>query len=303
MSLGGTHIDHYKNIYKGLIGHECQQSESRLSVIPMTERMDGNKTFIDIFGADSTYTKTYRNQPKTYTQSTYERRLVQETFESFDRVLDKEDLIKYVEDPRNAIVKSAAMAMARHRDSVIMDAISGSATVITNDSSASQALTLSVAVNDHQFDSDSGDVGLTPSKLKLGQTLLQENYGWDGNSRLFCVAPARQIANLTTKAEVVSKDYRNTAPLEGPGVHAGLSGYLGITFIAYEDTGLSGTDELAFLVTDDAITLGVYQDIKVEYAPDTTLVGNPDTISVTQALGATRRFEKKVVKIICDPLA
>lgn len=302
MALGGTYQDHYLDLFKGLVDHEAQQKISRLSIIPAVEMLSGNKTFFDKLGSNSSYNKTSRGEVKTFSNLTFERRQVQETFASFDHILDKEDLIKYVENPQNMIIESAASAMGRQKDSIIMSAIQGNAVVTTNGSTANQALTLSVAVNDHSYDSGSGDVALTPSKLKEAIRLLQQNYGYDGSQKLFCVAPIGQIMELASSDEVINKDFRSSAVLEAPGVHKGISGYLGIDFIAYEDTGVDGNaDEQVYLLTGDAIRLGVFQEMKAEILKDTTRVGNPDTISVTQALGAVRMHEEKVVEILCDP--
>lgn len=302
MSLGGTYQDHYKDMFRDLLLHEAQQQGSRLDQVAMTELMEGNKTYFQKLGKQAHYVKTSRNQAKSPSNLTFERRQVQEQFAAFDHIFDKEDLIKYVQNPRNEVVQSAVWELGRRRDEVIMDAIKGNAVVTTNGSTANQALTLTVAVNDHTYDSGSGDVELTTSKLKKAISLLEENYGNTGG-RLICIAPIAQIINLTTENQQVSSDFRAMKPLEGPGVVSGLSGFMGIDFIAYEDTGVDGSaDELAFLLTEDAIKLGVYQPLTVEILKDPTLTGNPDVLSAYEAIGATRMYEEKVVQIACNPI-
>ena len=305
MALGGTYQDHYKDLFKGIIGHEAQQMGSRLRQTVMSAFMDGNKTFFDKLGGSTHYVKTTRNQDKSFSDVTFERRQVQEVLVSFDQIFDREDLIKYVENPRNEVVRSAVMEMGRRTDEVIMDALSGNAVVTTNGSTANQALTLTVAVDDHKFDTDTGDVALTISKLKLAKVLISENFGSQGlDGRIICVAPSRQIMNLTTAPETISSDFRINKPLEGPGVVSGLSGYLGIDFIEYEDTGLiNTTDEIAYVYTDDAVQLGIYIPLTVEIEKITTKTTNPDSLAVFEELGATRMWEEKVVQIAFDPLA
>ena len=304
MPLGGSYQDHHKDMFKDVLLHESQQQGSVLAQVPMVEMMEGNKTYIDKLGKQSHYVKTTRNQTKTYADLTFERRQVQEELASWDHIFDKEDLIKYVNNPKSQVVKSAVMELGRRKDEIIMDAISGNAVVTTNGSTANQALTLTVAVNDHQFDSGSGDVGLTTSKLKLAKTKILEAYGAGLAQRLICIAPIRQIMNLTTENQQVSSDFRANKPLEGPGVVSGLSGFMGIDFIAYEETGTdSSSDEKVFLLTDDAIIQGVYHPLTVEVLKDPTRVTNPDTLSVYEAIGATRLEENAVVQVACDPLA
>ena len=304
MSLGGARLDHYRDIYRDLVLHEAQQQGSRLAAVAMTEKMDGNKTFFDKRGKEAHYIKTSRNQAKTYSNPTYERRQVQEVLASYDEIFDKEDIIKYTSNPRSDSVQAAVWELGRRKDEVIIEAIRGNAVVTTDGSAANQALTLSVVKDSHTFDSGSGDVGLTSSKLKLAKTLMAENYGSQPNERLICIAPERQIMNLTTENQQVSGDFRSSRPLESPGVVQGISGFMGIDFISYEDTGTdASSDERVYLLTHDAIKLGIYLPLTVEIKEDTTLTTNPDTLAVYEAMGATRMYEQKVVDILCDPLA
>lgn len=306
MALGGTYQDHYKDVFKDLIGHEAQQNGSRLEQTVMTEMMSGNRTYFDKLGKSTHYIKSSRGQDKNYSDQTFERRQVTPEFASFDTFLDKEDLTRYVSNPRNELVTSATMELGRRKDEVIMDAINGTAVVTTNGSTSNVALstTHQIAVNNHTFDSGTGDVGLTVGKLKLALTILGEDYGIGANERVYCVGPFRQIMNLSTEAQTVSSDFRVKKPLEGPGVISGLSGYLGIDFIAYEDTGVdSNSDELVYVYTESAIKMGIFTPLTVEIDRALTKVGNPEQISVWEEIGATRMYEEKVVEIACDPLA
>ena len=304
MALGGTYQDHYKDMFKDMLLHEAQQQGSRLEQAVMIEAMEGNKTFFDKTGKVSHYVKASRGQSKTLADQTFERRQVEESLASYDTLFDKEDLIKHVTNPQSEVARAAVWELGRRKDEIIIDALSGNSVVTTNGSTANQALTLTVAVNDHTYDSGSGDVGLTTGKLKRAMRLIKENYGDNGASRFICIAPAAQIMNLTTEDQQVSGDYRAKKPLEGPGTVSGLSGFMGIDFIEYEDTGTdSNSDEKVFLLTDDAVKLGIFHPLTVEIQKDPTRVTNPDTLAVYEAIGATRMYEEKVVEIACDPLA
>jgi hypothetical protein len=303
MALGGTYQDHYKDMFKDVILHEAQQNGSRLAQTVMTEMMEGNKTYFQKMGKATHYIKTSRGELKQHSDATFERRQAQEVFASWDHILDKEDLIKYVSNPRNELVQSAVWELGRRKDDVILQALKGNAVVTTNGSTTNQALTQTVAVNDHTYDSTTGDVALTTSKLKVALKQIKESYGDAGSRSIFCVAPAAQIMNLTTENQQVSGDFRSGRPLEGPGISQALSGFLGITFIEYEETGTDGSsDELVYVFTDDAVKLGIYDPLTVKIGPDPTRVGDPDVISTTEAIGATRMYEEKVVEIACDPL-
>jgi len=306
MALGGTYQDHFKDMFRDMLLHEAQEQGSVLAQTVMMEEMSGNKTFFDKLGKVAHYVKTARGQDKTFSDTTNERRQVQEVLASFDHILDPEDLIKFVSDPRSEIVTAAIWELGRRKDEVIIEALQGNSVVTTNGTTANVALPASskVGVADHTFDAGSGDVGLTTGKLKLAKTILGEKFGINQNERIFCVAPMRQIMNLTTENQQVSGDFRTSKPLEGPGIVNNISGYMGIDFISYEEAGVdASSDERVYVYSASAIKLGIYLPLTVEIVQLTDKVTNPDSISVFEAIGATRMYEEKVVEIACDPLA
>ena len=306
MALGGTYLDHYKDVFKDTLLLELQQRGSRLEQTVMSEAMSGNKTFFDKLGKVDTYTKSTRNEPKTNSDITYERRQVQEEFNSFDHIIDKEDRIKNVTDPKSEIVTSAVFSLGRRKDVIIYNALNGSATVSTNGTTASTALPSAskVVVANHDYDSDSGDVALTAGKLKKAIAILGSNFVDVGRERIYCIAPSDQLMNLAVNTEITSNDFRGDKPLEGPGIFHQLSGYLGITFIQYEDVSVDGSsDELIYVYPESAVKLGIFEGLTVDIDQDKTRTGNPMQISCFEAIGATRMYEEKVIEIACDPIA
>jgi len=161
MSLGGTYQDHHKDMFKDILLLEAQQMGSRLEQSVMIESMSGNKTFFDKLGKVSNYVKSSRGQAKNLSDITFERRQVQETLAEYSTLFDREDLLKHVSNPKGTFASQAVMELGRRKDNIIYGAIGGNAVVTTDGSAANQALTLTVAVNNHDFDSGSGDVALT----------------------------------------------------------------------------------------------------------------------------------------------
>jgi hypothetical protein len=291
MALSGTYLDHHLTMFKDMLDDELQKKGSRLEATVTIESVDGNRTEFEKIGKFSSYEKTSRNQKKTYQDATFEKRRVEFTYTSSDIVLDKVDLMDLIGNPASDYVH----------------AISGNATVITNGSSSSTALPSGskVAVNNHDYDPASGtnDIGLTTFKIKSALKILGENEVDIERDELVCIAPQSQLMALSLEDQVVSADYRGKKPLEGsPGMDTQLSGYMGITFIRYEETDLvNTTDETCYIYPKNAIKLGIRQPLKIEVEKDTTLVGNPDTLSATEDLGAVRMYEEKVIQIACDP--
>lgn len=306
MALTGTYLDHYKDMFKDTLLLELQQNGSRLEQTVMSEAMSGNKTFFDKLGKVSTYLKSTRNQPKENSDITYERRQVQEEFNSFDHIIDKEDKIKNVSDPRSEIVQSAVFALGRKKDEVIYGALNGSAVVTANGSTSSTALPSGskVVVANHDYDSGSGDVALTPGKLKKALAILGGNHVDISREPIVCVAPSDQLMNLAVSTEVTSADFRGHKPLEGPGIFRQLSGFLGITFIQYEDVAVDASaDELILVYPGSAGKLGIFEGLTIDIDQDKTRTGNPMQISAWEAIGATRMYEEKVIQIACNPIA
>jgi hypothetical protein len=305
MALGGSYQDHHLVMFRDMLDDELQQRGSRLRQTVTSEVMKGQKAHFDKVGRATSYKKTTRNQKKTYQESSFERRPVTFTTLSSDIVLDKVDLMDLIGDPTSDYVRNMIFEHGRQEDDIIIDALGGSVDVVTNGSTSSTALPSGskIAVNSHLYDSAGGtnDIGLTEFKLKHALKLLQEDEVDVTRETIYCVANANQLSGLKMVTEIVSSDFRSNKSLEGPGIDS-ISGYLGIVFIQHEDLGTdSNSDELVYVFPQSAVKLGIRQDVQVQIAPDTTLVGNPDTLSVTQSIGATRMYEEKVIQIACDP--
>jgi hypothetical protein len=305
MALGGVYSDHYKDVFKDVLMHEAQQNGSRLEQAVRIEAMEGNKTYFDKLGKVAHRVKTSRLEDRVLADQTFERRQVQQQSAEFATGLDREDLIKHVNNPQSELVQAAVMELGRRKDEVIMEAIRGNSVVTTDGSAANQALTLSVAVNNHTYDSGSGDVGLTSGKLKRAKREIAEAYGTQGSGqRLICIAPNKQLMQLSTENQQVSGDFRSSRPLEGPGIDRGLSGFMGIDFVEYEDVGVdASSDERVMLLTDDAVKLGIFTPLQVEISKRLDKAMSPDQIAVWESIGAARMYEEKVCEILCDPLA
>lgn len=306
MSLGGTYQDFHFEMFKDNLVHELQQRGSLLTATVSTETVDGNKTWFTKYGKASSYQKSTRGELKTYHEGTFERRLLQFQFNSSDQILDKVDIMDMVTNPKSDAVQAMVMRLGRERDRVIFDAISGTATKQENGATSSVSLPSAskVAVNSHAFSSVTGsnDIGLTPSKLKESIKKLGEQYVDVGREPVFCVGPMNQLMKLSTNSEVTSSDFRTKNVLDVAGVVGGINGYLGLTYIAYEDTDLvNTTDETVYIYPMSAVKLGIRQPLTVEILKDASRVGNPETISAYEDIGAVRMFEEKVIQIACDP--
>jgi len=305
MALSGSFQDHHLEMFRDKLDMELQQRGSLLLGTVRREKVDGVKNYFDKLGKATSYEKTGRNQLKNYQTPSFERRQLSFETRSSDILSDRIDVLDMAGNPNADYVEAMRLELGRDIDEIIIEAIKGNATVITNGSSSSTALPAGskVAVNNHDYDSGTGDVALTVGKLKKAIALLGEDHVDVSRETVYCIAPMAQLMNLATEAEVTSRDYRSSEALETKGAIPGLNGYLGLTFIAYEETGTdANSDELAFVYPESAIKVGMRQDLTVRVNEDFTRTAHPTSLSAWIDLGAVRMYEEKVIQIACDPL-
>lgn len=306
MALSGTYQDFHLNMFKDNLEHELQQRGSLLSATVTIEAVDGNKTYFTKYGKSSSYVKSTRGESKTYHEDTYERRLLTFQFNSSDKIIDVQDILDMVKNPKSDAIMAMVLELGRKRDEIIFTALSGAATKQENGSTSSVTLPSGskVAVNSHAYSAVAGtnDIGLTPSKLKEAIKKLGAAFVDVTREPVFVIAPMNQLMKLSVSTEVTSADFRTKNVLDVPGVVGGINGYLGLTYIAYEGTDLvNTTDETAYMYPQSAVKLGVRKPLTVEIMKDSSRVGNPETIAAFEDLGAVRMFEEKVIQIACDP--
>lgn len=304
MAYSGSYQDHKLLQFSEDLNHELQQKGTLLLNTVQQEQCDGLKKHFTKLGKMSSYEKTVRGAMKNPQDATFERRVVTFTPIEADIIVDKTDLHNMVSNPQSDYAMAIRNELGRKIDEIIMNAIEGSATVETNGSESTVALPSAsqVAVNNHDFDSGSGDVALTPGKLKKALALLGAEYVDVTREQVFVVGPMNQLMKLSTSSEVTSADFRNKKPLNIPGVVPGIDGYLGLTYIAYEGTGTdSNSDELVYMFPKSAIKVGIREQLHVTVNVDYTRQFNPNMVSGMIDLGAVRMYEEKVIQIACDP--
>lgn len=303
MAVTGTFQDRFLNLFTDNLLNELQQEGSRLGNIFSKEMAKGQKTFIDKIGVTTSHQKTSRLQDLVHDEENYERRLITFQMHFASYAPDVSDLLDMVKDPTSDLLRNMGFTLGRKMDEIIMDAISGVAVVQTNGSTTNVSLPAGqiIAVSDIDYDLDesAGDKGLTPGKLLKAQKLLRQNYA---NGDIVVIAPAGQLANLKAYARVASQDFFDPRPLMSAGLENSLNGYLGMSFVHYEETGVdANSDENVFVVTRNAVKCLERQPLITKLAPRVDKVGHPQQLHAYFDMGATRMYEEAVVRIACDP--
>lgn len=303
MAVTGTFSDRYLTLFTENLLLELQQEGSRLMNIFPKEMAKGQKSYVDKISVVTSHQKTSRLQEIVPDEESYERRLI--TFQTHFAAYtpDINDLMDMVADPTSDLLRSMGFTLGRKMDDIIMSAIGGTAVVQANGATSNVVLPAAskIAVSDITFDLDlaAGDKGLTPGKLMGAIRKLKQKYVM---GEYVCIAPAGQLANLLAHARASSGDYVSAKPLESPGFEPALSGYLGMNYIQYEETGINtDSDELVYVVSRDAAKILERQPLITKIAPRVDKVGHPQQLHSYFDLGCTRMYEEAVIQIACDP--
>lgn len=287
---------HFVQQYKENVMQLSQQKGSRLR---RTVRDDGTiigKTvFFDRMGQTAAQRILNRHGDTPLQNTPHSRRAAHMYDYDWADLVDWADKLKTLYDPTNPYAVSAGWALGRSQDDEIISALGGTASTGV-DGSGTQALPAAqkVAVNDHTYDSGTGDVGLTVGKLIHAQKILQDA-DVDEDMKRYCVCTSEQIADLLTNTEVTSSDYNTVKAL----VQGEINTFMGFEFIRTQRLLTSGGDRLIYCYTEQAIGAGVPKDIEVDIGPRRDK-RNAIQVYAMMSCGAVRVEDEQVVEIACN---
>jgi hypothetical protein len=274
----------------------AQQKGSRLR---RTVRDDGDvvgkKVYFDRIGVTAAQRVLNRHGDTPLNNAGHTRRAASMYDYDWAELVDWTDKLKTLYDPTNYYAQSAAWALGRSQDDEIITALGGNSYEGV-DGSTTTALPAAqkIAVADHTYDSGSGDVGLTISKLILAKNKL-DSAEVDESMKRFIVVTADQISDLLTTTEVTSSDYNTVKAL----VAGEINTYMGFEFIRTERLLTSSGDRLVYAYTENAIGCGVPKDINVDIGPRRDK-RNSTQVYACQSIGAVRIEDVQVVEIACN---
>jgi hypothetical protein len=258
---------------------------------------------VDQIGLIEVSENATRFEPMPRTDAPFDRRWVFPTNWDLNQLLDKNDLLRMMTDPKNAMAVSAVAGMNRRRDRTIIDGLNGTnftgrsgTTAVTFPSSQV------VGVN----------VGGTASRLNVAklrqglETLMIRDVDVD-SEELFCVVDARAHAALLQEVQITSSDFNagNDTPVLRDGR---IARFMGFNFIHCERlTEFNGTDDQGgtstpiFMFAKSGAYFGGWQDIKVDVTERKDVRGLPWQLYIAATFGATRLEEAKVVRAWSRP--
>lgn len=286
---------HFVEQYKDNVMQLSQQKGSRLR---RTVRDDGTiigKTvYFDRIGQTAAQRILNRHGDTPLQNTPHSRRSAHMYDYDWADLVDWPDKLKTLYDPTNPYAVSASWALGRSQDDEIIAALGGSAGVESGGSPVALPAAQKVAVNDHTYDSGSGDVGLTVGKLIHAQKIL-EDADVDDDLKRYCVLTSAQKADLLTNTEVTSSDYNTVKAL----VQGEINTFMGFEFVRTQRLLTSGGDRLIYCYTESAIGCGVPKDIEVDIGPRRDK-RNATQVYAMQSIGAVRVEDEQVVEIACN---
>ena len=250
----------------------------------------GKTKYTEQIGPSEAIARTSRHSDSPLVDTPHKRRLYSLTDYEWGDLIDKADRVKMLIDPTSTYAQSAAFAMGRAMDDVIITALSGNAVTENLGSQANQALTLTVA--DSFTDQGGAETGLSVGKLREARQLMSTNNVPEDEEKFLVCSPIG-VQQLLKSKEVTSADFNTVRAL----VNGEIDTYMGFRFIISNRLPVpSSNDRDAFAFTRSGIELGIGQDVmgRIEERADKAF---STYVYYCMTLGAVRLEEEKVVKI------
>jgi len=278
--------------YKSGIEILFQQSQSLFRPAVRVETVNAKYGFFDQITATTAQTKTTRHADLVITDTPHARRRVSMVDKYVADYIDKEDLIRILNNPMNEYAMNHVMALNRAiDDEIITAALATAYTGETGATSTSYDNNMTVAVNVR--DSGSGAAGMNVAKLRYAKRLLDEK-DVPLNDRFIAISP-RQLSELLSATAITSSDYNSVKAL----VSGEVDTFLGFKFIMSNRLSTDGSTYRECLYWHKSgLLLGMGQDIQVAIDP-IPQKGNAILVQASLTMGSTRMNETAVGKILC----
>lgn len=275
--------------FRSGIDHLVQQKGSRLrNAVRVESGVVGKRVALDQIGVSEATQRTVRHGDIQIVDAPHARRWITMREFEWGEWIDQPDKLKVLNDPTNAYSTSAAWAMGRKIDEVIINAAFATAT-IGEDGDGTEAFDTTnqqVAV---------GTSNLTVSKLRSAKEKLDaaEN---DPDEMRFCVVNASALRSLLEETEVTSSDFNTVKAL----VQGEVNTFLGFNFIRTEKiTGAAATKQV-IAYRKSALALAIAADSRADISVRKDKSGQPTQVYYWNSIGATRMENKGVVEIVCN---
>jgi hypothetical protein len=289
--------NHYHTMFHSGLKHLVQQKGSKLRPHIPEESAAGEASFHDRIGATDAEETTTRFEDTPLIIVPHDRRMVTPRNATWATLLDSIDKAKVLTNPTNAYVQNARMSIGRKIDDFIIEAFFADAySGRTGDTPVQFDSNNVVPVNDHSYDTGSGDIGMTVSKLQVIHDILKGNEV-DPDEKLLLALAQKQVNDLLADPHLSSADYNTVRALQA----GELNTFMKFNFIQIERLKLtpSTAHRRCMAWAQSGMLFAVLQELA------TRISERPDKNYAIQVwariqANAVRMEEEKCVEVLCD---
>jgi len=276
--------------YTAKVAHLLQQRGSKLMPGVMTESHTGKAAqVVQQYGAVEAQEITDRHADTELSDTPQTSRWVRPSDWGVADMVDKEDLVRSLTDPKSDFAMAQTMGLGRKQDDILIAALLGSNFIGedggTSVSASSDGVTVVVA----------NSQGLTVEKLREAKKNLMAAEVDLDHDTLYMALTAEQIDNLYTETQVVSIDYNSNKVL----VDGRVQSFMGWNFLHCERLTVNGSSERRCIGwAKSGVVFASWNGLEshTDRRPDKW---NNWQVMTKGTFGATRTEGEKVVEVAC----
>ena len=284
--------------FKANVFIKAQEVGGTLRETVMVDHPTGANAGYEQVSATTAVIRSSRHADTPLISTPHDKRWVTMIDYEWADLIDDMDKVKMLAELSSPYAAQAAMALGRAEDDVIIAALLGTATTgaARGSTAAFDTTNSQVAVNDHTYDSGSGDVALSVGKLIHSKRLLIQNEV-DEREELHCLVNGKQLAAMLAETEVQSADYNQVKAL----VSGELKHYMGMNFHVVDRLLVDGSsDEKVIVWAKTGGMFAVNPDTKIRIT-ERNDKSHATQVYASQAMACVRMEEAKVIQVLCDP--
>tara|TARA_S200002703_G_scaffold110145_1_gene95841 strand:- start:472 stop:1332 length:861 start_codon:yes stop_codon:yes gene_type:complete len=277
----------FVNQFSANIQMLSQQMGSLLRTAVDVETVNGEKAFFDQVGSAAAVLRTSRHADTPLIDTPHSRRMVTMSDYEYADLIDDSDKVRLLVDPTSTYSRAAAAAMGRAMDDVIITAALGTAQT-GKEGSTSTALPAGQKIAH-------GSAGLTIAKLVSAKELL-DAASVDPSIPRFIIVSPKQVSDLLNNTTVTSSDFNTVKAL----AQGEINSFVGFRFIVSNRLNTdSNSDRQVIAFAQDGLKLAIGKEpaARIDERADKSY---STQVYYSQAIGATRMEEAKVVEIACN---
>ncbi len=266
-----------------------QQRGAKLTNTVMRKDVTGKYTHFDRLGASTATKRTSRHADTPLSDTPHSRRrVVLEDYSTAD-LIDQQDELRMLIDPKSTYALSMSYTLGRSLDDIIIAAAQGSSTSVSSSDATSSIALPSTQIVDQSFATTDSDITL--EKMIEAKRILVSNEVHPEDEAFFVLDSTALYTGLMREAEVQSTDYNTVKAL----VQGTINTFLGFTIIQSErllDNSEGFKNCLAYAKSGIGLGMGKEPTVKVSERADKE---HATQVYACMTAGASRIEEEKVV--------